>query len=89
MGMIYSISKYILFDFQFGEIFEVIFIHKIPILFLLGFIILHFISYRKSNLLQIISDLNLKYWTLILIIILSLIIFFYDGNPEDFIYFRF
>ena len=88
-GMIYSISKYILFDFQFGEISEVLFEHKIPIMFLLGFIILHFISYRKSNLLEIVSKLNLKYWTILLTIILSLIIFFYDGNPEDFIYFRF
>lgn len=88
-GMIYSISKYILFDFQFGEISKVLFEHKIPIIFLLGFIILHFISYRKSNLLEIISNLNLKYWTILLTIILSLIIFFYNGNPEDFIYFRF
>ena len=56
---------------------------------MVGFIILHYISYRKENLIKIIANLKLKYWGIILAVILSLIIFFFDGNPEDFVYFRF
>ena len=82
-------SKYIFFDFEFGGIIEVLLDYKIPIGFMVGFIILHYISYRKENLIKIIANLKLKYWGIILAVILSLIIFFFDGNPEDFVYFRF
>ncbi|QLH04025.1 alginate O-acetyltransferase [Nitrosopumilus oxyclinae] len=88
-GMIYSMSKYIFFDFEFDEIIEILLAYKIPIGFMIGFIILHYISFRKSDLIKIIINLKLKYWGIILAIILSLIVFFFDGNPEDFIYFRF
>ena len=88
-GIIYSMSKYIFFDFEFGGIIEVLLDYKIPIGFMVGFIILHYISYRKENLIKIIANLKLKYWGIILAVILSLIIFFFDGNPEDFVYFRF
>ena len=36
-----------------------------------------------------ISKLKLRYWTIILSVIIMMILFFFDGNPEDFIYFRF
>ena len=88
-AMIYSMSKYIFFDFEFENILEILLTNKIAIVLILGFIMLHYISYKKSNLLNNISNLKLRYWAIILGMILSLIIFFYDGNPEDFIYFRF
>jgi hypothetical protein len=36
-----------------------------------------------------ISNLRIKYWFLFLLIIIVSIVFFYDGNPDDFIYFKF
>jgi len=53
------------------------------------FIILHGISYKKPNIIDRISNFDLKYWTIIIILILGAVVFFFDGNPDDFIYFRF
>ena len=87
--MLYAMQKFIIIDFQTTNILPFISSHKLPILFMILFLILHFISYKKNNLKEKISKLRLRYWIFILLIILSLIVFFYDGNPTDFIYFRF
>ena len=87
--MAYSIQKYIFWDFAFTDVIDIALVNKIPIILMLGFFILHLISYKKINLLQTISNLKLKYWFIILILITSLILLFYDLNPHDFIYFRF
>jgi magnesium-transporting ATPase (P-type) len=63
--------------------------HKFPIIIMILFIVVHFISYRKENIIEKIATLNLKVWTIILTIICIMIVFFYNGNPEDFIYFKF
>jgi hypothetical protein len=88
-GMLYAIEKYVLFDFLTLQTFELISTQKFPILLLILFVILNFISYKKGNLLEIISNLKLKYWLIFLFSITMTILFFYDGNPENFIYFRF
>jgi D-alanyl-lipoteichoic acid acyltransferase DltB (MBOAT superfamily) len=87
--MFYSISKYLILDFQWVQTLQFIQFHKFPILLILLFIILHIVSYKRSNLLETISKLRLIKWFIILIVITSAIIFFYNGNPEDFIYFKF
>ncbi len=87
--MFYSISKFILIDFQIQEIIQFSLLHKFSILILLLFFILHFISFRKPNIVEKISKYDLKIWMIILILISLLITFSYNGNPEDFIYFRF
>ena len=87
--MLYSIQKFIIIDLQLDGALDIILAHKIPIALMVAFVILHYISYRKSNLIQTIANMKLRYWGIILGVILSLIIFFFDGNPEDFIYFRF
>lgn len=87
--MFYSISKYLILDFQLVHTLQFIQFHKFPILLILLFIILHIVSYERSNLLETISKLRLIKWFVILIVITSTIIFFYNGNPEDFIYFKF
>jgi len=87
--MFYSMQKYIILDLQTADTIQFIFSHKFPISIMILFIILHFISYRKENLVEKISKFNFKYWTIFLIIIMLAIFFFYDGNPEDFIYFKF
>ena len=88
-GMLYAIEKYVFLDFLTTQTFELMTTQKLPIVLLILFIILNFISYKKGNLLEIISNLHLKYWVIILFSITVTILFFYDGNPENFIYFRF
>lgn len=87
--ILYSMNKFILIDFQFSDVIPILMSHKIPIFILFLFIILHFISFRKSNLVENISKLNLKQWFIVLIVISLSIVLFYNGDPEDFIYFRF
>ncbi len=87
--MYYSIYKYIVLDFQITETVNVIASHKFSFGLMILFVILHIISYKKSNIVEQISKLHPFYWTLILILIMCAVLFFYDGNPEDFIYFKF
>ena len=87
--MVYSLQKYIFLDFQINETIQVILSEKIPIALMILFVILHFISYKHGNLPTKISNYPLKYWALFLIAIILPILFFYGGNPEDFIYFQF
>lgn len=87
--MLYSIEKYVLFDFQTANILPFLSSNKLPVTLMLLFFLLHFLVYIKPNTLQKIVSLKLRYWTIFLIVIVSSILFFYDGNPSDFIYFRF
>ena len=87
--MIYSIQKYIFLDFQINETIQLIMSEKISILVMIVFVALHFISYKNGNLPAKISNYPLKYWILFLIGIILTILFFYVGNSEDFVYFKF
>jgi len=87
--MIYSMQKYLFWDFQTSETWEFVLIHKFPVLVLSLFFVLHFISYKQGNLIEKISSFNLKYWILFLMTIMFLIFFFFEGNSENFIYFQF
>jgi len=88
-SLLYSMNKFILIDFHVLEVIEFTFTHKLSILVLLLFVILHFISFKKSDIIDTISKFSLKIWFIVLIIISLSIVLFYNGNPEDFIYFRF
>ena len=87
-GMVYAMEKYVLIDVHINLVKTFLLSHKVPILIMTIFVILHFISYKK-NIMEKISILKIRWWAIILITILCSIIFFYDGNPEDFVYFRF
>ena len=86
---IYAIQKYVLFDFQANGVISLILQNKLSVVLIILFIILHVISYKKYNIVDQISKFQLRHWTIIIMIILGAIVFFYNGNPEDFIYFRF
>ena len=88
-SMLYAIEKYIFLDFQYTSFFGIVSQNKFAVGLIILFIILNFISYKYPNLIKNISNLKLVYWTIILIIIITSILFFFDGNPEDFIYFKF
>jgi len=85
----YSIQKFIFFDFMLVDSFNFILEHKLPLFLMTLFVIIHYFSYRNQNFIDKVSNLKLIHWTLFLILIMSCIIFFYDTNPKDFIYFRF
>lgn len=88
-GMIYSVQKFILIDFELNGIIEIVLQNKFEVGLIILFIMIHTFSYYKRNLIYKISVLSLEKWTLILTVISLAIVFFYNGNPEDFIYFRF
>ena len=85
----YSIQKFIFFDFVSTGFLDFILAHKLPFALIFLFIIMHIISYKHQNILEKISKLNLTYWTMFLVLLMTSVIFFYDTNPQDFIYFRF
>ena len=87
--LFYAMQKYLLLDFQIIETIDVILSHKIPIALMISFMILHFISFKKGNLIEKFANLNPIYWILFLIIAILSILLLYDGNPTDFIYFKF
>ncbi len=87
--MTYAMQKYIILDFQTTETLRFIVSHKFPFVIMIMFIILHVISYKKQNLPERISNFKPVTWTIFLTVVMMAILFFFDGNPEDFIYFKF
>jgi len=87
--MLYYMQKFVLFDFQTSGFIQYVEFHLVEISFLISFIILHTISYKINNLPQKISNLPLRYWFIFLAGIAILILSFYNGRPEQFIYFDF
>jgi len=88
-NLTYSIWKYIVWDFAIDKTINVISLNKLPIVLIITFIVLHYVSYKKNNLIETISGLKLRYWVMFLVAITFSILILYDGKPEDFIYFRF
>jgi len=88
-GALYAINKFLFLDFLYSETLQIIITNRTPIIILILFFAFHLISYSTPNLRQKISDLKTGYWFIFLTLIILVILLFYDGNPENFIYFRF
>ena len=86
--MIHSMQKFLIWDFQIENTIGFIRAHKFESGLICLFLILNFISFRMGNLIQRISSNNYILFSFLTIIMIS-IFFFYDGNSEDFIYFKF
>ena len=84
----YAMSKYIIIDFHFQQFQNTITGNLFSIALIGLFILLSFLTFKK-NLLEKISNLNLVFWSAFLIIVIMSVLFFFDGNPENFIYFQF
>jgi hypothetical protein len=84
----YVLYKYVIWDFATSSTIQMLSHNKLPILLIVGFFILNYISY-KTNIVEKLSQIKPIYWIGFLISIMVLILFFYDTNPRDFIYFRF
>lgn len=87
--MIYSMQKYVILDFHTKDVIQFMLGHKLPVILVILFIILHVISYKKINIQEKVSNYKYRHWIIVLIAIMLLIFFFYNGNPEQFIYFQF
>jgi alginate O-acetyltransferase complex protein AlgI len=87
--LMYSLEKYVLLDFQYIQTVEIITTHKISIVVMILFVILHYVTFKKHDLKTKISNLSLPFWTIFLFLVALSILLLYDGNPEDFIYFKF
>ena len=85
----YSIQKFIFLDFASTNSISFVLEHKLPLALIMLFVVMHIISYKHQNIIDKISNLKLTYWIIFLILTMTSIIFFYDTNPQDFIYFRF
>jgi len=88
-SLLYSMQKYIILDFQTSGTLDIILHNRFEVGLIVLFFLLHFISYKKGNFLKTIADLKLRYWIIFLLSIMLLIFFFFEGNPEEFIYFQF
>lgn len=84
----YVLYKYVVWDFATDATIQIMSHNKLPLLLIVGFFILNYISYKR-DLTKTLSELKIRYWILILIGIMTLILLFYDPFPEEFIYFRF
>jgi len=87
--MVYSMEKYVFLDFETVNTIKIIESHEFSISLLILFIILHFISYRKGNIVDYVSKLKLEYWFIFLLCIFLPLTLFYLGSAQEFIYFKF
>lgn len=88
-NMLYSMEKYVFLDLQISGIQNFVIHHEFSIAIMVLFGILHYISYKKINLVESLSNSKYRYWFVFLSVIILLILLFYNGNPETFIYFQF
>jgi D-alanyl-lipoteichoic acid acyltransferase DltB (MBOAT superfamily) len=84
----YVLYKYVIWDFATNATLEILSHNKIPMILIIGFFILNYISYKR-NIVKLLSEIKIVYWTGMLFGVITLILLFYDLSPEEFIYFRF
>jgi alginate O-acetyltransferase complex protein AlgI len=87
--MLYSMYKFVVFDFSFNDTISIIKSFEIPIGLMILFIALLILTYKKQNMVKGISNLKTRYWFFFLVSCMILIVLFYGGTPEEFIYFKF
>ena len=87
--MAYAMEKYVILDFATNGTIQIIRDNELPIFLLILFGVLHFISYKKGNMVERISKLKIQYWTGILFVFFISIAIFYVGSAREFIYFQF
>ena len=84
----YVLYKYVVWDFAMDSTIQMLSHNKLPMVLIVGFFILNYISYKR-NIVEKLSKVRPIYWIGFLISVMLLIFFFYDTTPESFIYFRF
>jgi len=90
-NIIYTAKKFLWLDFsnlasQWQSIFPAF---QIPLLMIIIFIILHFITYFKSGWLEKLQEKGLFEWTIYLIAMMLVLYFFAPSESMPFVYFQF
>jgi alginate O-acetyltransferase complex protein AlgI len=88
-GMMYSLQKFIFLDFATENTVKIILNHSFEVFLMVLLYVFSFVLYSKPNLTKRIAELKSSYWLVFILIIILGILFFYDGNPVDFVYFQF
>ena len=88
-SMIYSMKKYILFDFAIENTIGIIETNVVAVGLIVLFIILHVVSYKQGNIPEKLSNIKMRYWACFLFISFITIATFYVGSATEFIYFQF
>jgi alginate O-acetyltransferase complex protein AlgI len=88
-NMTYAMQKYLIPNISISSFIEIIKSYELPVVFIVIFITLHFMSYRKGNLVETVAKLRPINWFLFSTICGLLIVLFYGGSPKEFIYFEF
>ena len=81
--------KFVLFDFQIDGTIQFIRANEFSVILILIFVILQIITLRSKNVAERISCLKFRYWAIFLTILMILVVLFYRGSAEEFIYFEF
>jgi len=88
-AMLYSMEKYIFWDFEIEDTLKILKIHKFSTILIGVFLIFEIAFFKIPKLIERIARSRLAIWGIILMGITLLIMFFYDANPDAFIYFQF
>ena len=73
--LMYVLYKYMVWDFATTETLQIISHNQIPIALIIGFFILHFISFKR-NIVKSLSEIKIVYWIIALFGMMALILFF-------------
>ena len=87
--MFYSMQKYLIWDFQIDSTINFIQANEFSVFLILIFIILQIVMLKIKNVAERISSLKMQYWVIFLSILMILVVLFYRGSAEEFIYFEF
>ena len=85
----YSMQKYVFLDFATEQFIELVSLNQFPVILIIVFFILNFVSYKHGNLQNAIANIKLRYWFSFLGSVLILVLIFQVGPAQDFIYFKF
>jgi len=88
-AMLYSMEKYIFWDFEIEDTLKILKIHKFATILIGVFLIFEIAFFKIPKLIERIARSRLAIWGIILMGITLLIMFFYDSDPDAFIYFQF
>ena len=87
--MVYSMSKYVLLDFQTTTIRQVVSSNEVAVGLIGLFIITNILLYKQKNIIEKISQMQLWKWFFFILAVTLAILLSFAGHTDDFIYFQF
>ena len=87
--MIYSMYKFIVWDFDISNTFDIIKSNEISIILIILFLSIIIFQSKNNNIIDKIFRLRMLYWIPFITMCILSVVLFYGGTSEEFIYFRF